>query len=105
MYASISTVRGAVPAMAEIGRMTGEAMEGWLRDYDGYRGLIVLTSEAGELAHVITLWETREAEQACRATRAEMRDKLAATVGMEVVGMEPYDMPVFEIIPEDDPAD
>jgi heme-degrading monooxygenase HmoA len=90
--------------MAEIGRMAGEAMEGWLREYDGYRGLFVLTSEEGEQAHVITLWATREAEQASRATRASLRDKLAATAGMEVVGMEPYDLPVCEIIPEDDPA-
>jgi heme-degrading monooxygenase HmoA len=100
----MSTVRGAVPQMAEIGRMAGEAMEGWLREYEGYRGLLVLTTEEGEQAHVITLWETREAEQASRATRASLRDKLAATAGMEVVGMEPYDMPVCEIIPEDDPA-
>jgi hypothetical protein len=100
----MSTVRGAVPQMAEIGRMAGEAMESWLREYDGYRGLIVLTAEAGETAHVITLWDTREAERSSRAVRASLRDKLAATAGMEVVGMEPYDMPVCEIIPEDDPA-
>lgn len=90
--------------MAEIGRMTGEAMEGWLRDYEGYRGLILLTDEGGQQAHVITLWDTREAEQESRAVRAEMRDKLAATVGMEVAGMEPFDVPVCEIIPQDDPA-
>jgi hypothetical protein len=90
--------------MAEVGRMAGEAMEGWLRAYEGYRGLIVLTAESGEMAHVITLWSTREAEQESRRTRLEMRDKLAATVGMEVVGMEPYDLPVCEIIPEDDPS-
>ena len=100
----MSTVRGAVPAMAEVGRLAGEAMEGWLRAYDGFRGVIVLTNEDGQQAHVITLWDTREAERATRTTRAELRDKLAATVGMEVVGMEPYDMPVCEIIPENDPA-
>jgi hypothetical protein len=99
----MSTVRGAVPAMAEIGRMTGEAMEGWLRDYDGYRGLILLTDEDGQQAHVITLWDTREAERESRAMRLAMRDRLAATVGMEVVGMEPFDVPVCEIIREDDP--
>ena len=90
--------------MADVGRMAGEAMGSWLRAYDGYRGLIVLTTESGETAHVITLWSTREAERASRTTRLQMRDKLAATVGMEVVGMEPYDMPVCEIIPENDPA-
>ena len=97
-------MRGAVQDMAEIGRMAGEAMEGWLRDYDGYRGLIILTSQSGETAHVITLWETREAEQSSRTTRAALRDRLAATAGMEVVSMEPYDLPVIEIIPENDPA-
>jgi heme-degrading monooxygenase HmoA len=89
--------------MAEIGRMAGEAMEGWLRDYDGYRGLILLTDEGGQQAHVITLWDTREAERESRTMRAAMRDRLAATVGMEVVGMEPFDVPVCEIIREDDP--
>ena len=100
----MSTVRGAVPQMADIGRMAGEAMEGWLRDYDGYRGLILLTSEDAAQAHVITLWDSREAERSSRTTRAALRDRLAATAGMEVVGMEAYDLPVFEIIPENDPT-
>lgn len=99
----MSTVRGAVTAMADVGRMTGEAMEAWLRDLDGYRGLILLTDEPGQQAHVITLWDTREAEQASRVVRAAIRDKLAATVGMEVTGMEPFDVPVCEIILQNDP--
>jgi heme-degrading monooxygenase HmoA len=95
----MSTVTGPQPGMAEIARIAGEAMEGWLRDYDGYRGLIILTDEGGERARVITFWETAEAEEQARASRGAMRDKITATVGMVVEGMEIYEVPIFEVAP------
>jgi|SRR5829696_155356 len=98
----MSTVVGRTPDMADVARMAGEAMEGWLRDYEGYRGLIVFTDEHGERARVITLWETPEAEERARASRGAMRDSMAATTGMTVQGMEIYEVPVFAV--QDAPA-
>jgi heme-degrading monooxygenase HmoA len=98
VVASVSIVVGAAPDMAEVGRMAGEAIESWLRAYDGFRGLIVLTDEDGERARIITLWESPAAEEASRAARSAMRDKLVATAGMEVVGMELYDVPVLDVL-------
>lgn len=95
----MSTLTGRIADMAEVARMAGDAMERWLRDYDGYRGLIMLTDEAGGRARIITLWETAEAEQRARASRSEMRDRLTATAGMAVEGMETYEVPVFEVLP------
>jgi hypothetical protein len=100
----MSIVRGAAPDMAEIGRMAGDATESWLRAYDGYRGVIVLTDEPGEQARIITLWDTAAAEQQSRAGRAALRDKIIATAGMEVVGMELYDVPVFEVVGGEPPG-
>jgi heme-degrading monooxygenase HmoA len=103
MIASMSTVTGPALGMAEIARMASEAIEGWLRQYEGYRGLIVLTDEHGERARVITLWESAEAEERARASRGAMRDQTAAMVGMVVEGMELYEVPVLEIpTPADD---
>jgi hypothetical protein len=96
----MSTLVGRTPEMAEVARMASEAMEGWLRDYEGYRGLIIFTDEKGERARVMTLWETAEAEERARASRGAMRDSLAATTGMTVQGMEIYDVPVFAVLGE-----
>jgi hypothetical protein len=97
----MSTVVGPAEGMAEIGRMAGDAMEGWLRDYDGYLGLVVMTDEGGERAHVITFWDSPGAEQRSRPGRTGMRDRLAETVGMHVEGMQVYDVPVLHLLPED----
>ena len=98
----MSTVRGEVPDMAAVARMTSEAMEGWLRDLEGYRGLIMLIDEPGGCARIITLWSSREAEQRGRATRSAMRDRLTATAGMTFESMETYDVPVLQMLPARD---
>jgi hypothetical protein len=84
--------------MAEAGRLAADAVRTWLRVYDGFRGLVVLTDEGGERARIITFWDSPEAEQKARSGRGSMRDKLVGTVGMEVVGMELYEVPVLDLI-------
>ena len=58
----------------------------------------MLTDEAGERSRVITLWETAEDELRARESRGAMRDRVAATVGMSVVGMDVCDVPVLELV-------
>jgi heme-degrading monooxygenase HmoA len=84
--------------MAEAGRLAADAVRSWLRVYEGFRGLVVLTDEDGEKARIITFWDTPEAEERARAGRGAMRDKLVGTVGMEVVGMEVYEVPVLDLV-------
>jgi hypothetical protein len=101
MIASLTTVTGPEPAMAEIARMTGEAIEDWLREYEGYRGMIMLTDADGERARVITFWDSAEAEEKSRVSRTAMRDQTVATIGLNLEGTERYEVPVFEILPAD----
>jgi heme-degrading monooxygenase HmoA len=97
VIASVATLKGSVPGMAEVARMAGEQIEGWLRDFEGYRGVLVLTDEAGDQAMMITFWETAEAEVRARAPRGAMRDQVAATAGMTVEGMRVYEVPVADV--------
>ena len=60
--------------------------------------VLVLTDEAGERSRVITLWETAEDELRARESRGAMRDRVAATVGMTVVGMDVCGVPVLELV-------
>ncbi|MGE5689995.1 MAG: hypothetical protein ACM33B_05515 [Pseudomonadota bacterium] len=93
----MATIVGPVPGLAEIARMAADSIEGWLREYPGYRGLVVLTDQDHERSRVITFWETAEDEARARESRAAMRDSVAATVGMNVVEIEVCDVPVLEL--------
>lgn len=98
MVAAMSLVTGPAPEMANIALMAQEAIEGWLRGYDGYRGLIVFTDQDGARARIITLWENAESEERSRDGRGAMREKVAETAGMTVEAMEVYDVPVYEFV-------
>jgi heme-degrading monooxygenase HmoA len=103
MVAAVATITGPSPGMAEIARMAAKEMEDWLREYEGYRGLIVLVSQDAGRSQVISLWETPAAETRARASRAAMRDHVAAAAGMSVEEMIVYDVPVLDIVPDDSP--
>lgn len=98
MVAAMATIVGHAPGMERIARIATDEIAGWLREYPGYRGLLVLTDEEGERSRVITLWATAEDELRARGSRGAMRDRVAATVGMQVVAMEVCDVPVLELV-------
>jgi hypothetical protein len=102
MVAAMSIVTGPALGMGDYARMAREAIEGWLRGYDGYRGVIVFTDEDGQRARIITLWDTPEAELSSRHGRTAMRDQVVAAAGMVVESVELYEVPVCEVLPERD---
>ena len=97
MVAAMATISGPATGLADMARMASESVEGWLRGYEGYRGLIVLTDEGGHRSQVITLWETTEAEAEARAARGAMRDQIAAMAGMAANDFAVYEVAVFEL--------
>ncbi len=94
----MATVTGRAEDMAGLARMAKERLEEWLREYEGYRGLIVFTDEANGRARVVTLWETPEAELRARQSRGAMRDQVALAAGMTVEGMELYEVPALDVL-------
>ena len=97
----MSTLEGPASDIADVSRMAGQDIESWLRGYDGYRGLIVLTDEGVPRSRVITFWETPEDEARARESRGAMRDMVASAIGMSVVAFEVYDVPVCEVLAGD----
>ena len=93
----MATIEGPAKELAEIARMAGEGIEGWLRGYEGYRGMVVMTDEEAGRSQVMTFWESPEAELQARAGRAAMRDQIAAMAGMDVVHFGVYDVAVLEL--------
>jgi len=89
---------GRAEDLAGLARIAKETMEDWLREYDGYCGLIVFTDEPNGRARVVTLWKTPEYELRARQSRAAMRDQVALAAGMTVEGMEVFDVPALEVL-------
>jgi hypothetical protein len=92
----MATLTGPATDLAAISRMASEAVAGWLRDYEGYRGLLIFTDEGAQTSRVVTLWETAEAEEKARASRGAMRDQIAAQAGMELLEFGVWEVAVFE---------
>jgi hypothetical protein len=96
----MATLTGGADDLAGLAKAAQETMEGWLREYDGYRGLIVFTDEENGRSRVVTLWDTPQDELRARQSRGAMRDQVAVMTGMTVEGMEVYDVPALEVIPD-----
>ena len=90
MHVSMSKFRGEMDDLPGTARMASEAMLSWLRQIDGYRGLLALVDEPSATAYFVTFWESVEAVERSRTSRSSMRDQLAATAGAEVIGVEEF---------------
>ncbi len=92
MYASMTTTRGTIEDLPEIAAMVGETMVAWLREIEGFGGLLMLSNEERGTTHVIALWESEELAERHREARMRFRDKITATVGVEVLETVPYEV-------------
>jgi heme-degrading monooxygenase HmoA len=92
MFASMSTFNTNGVDLADAARIVGESMEGWLRGFDGYAGLLILTNEEQGLARVMTFWESREAVEASERGRTNVRQAMAERLGVELVSVEAYEV-------------
>jgi hypothetical protein len=86
----MSKFKGEIEDLHGTALMASEVMLDWLRQIDGYRGLLALVDEASGSACFVTFWENEEAVVKTRVSRSTLRDQMAATAGAEVVGSEEF---------------
>ena len=91
MHASLTTTLGQSGAdQLDLAVMVGETMLGWLRDTEGFEGLLMLSDEESGTTHVITFWESAEVAEKSRISRLQLRDRITETVSVEVQETRPY---------------
>ena len=93
MYASLTTTKGSVDGLREVAAMAGETMVMWLREIDGFEGLLMLTDETTGTARAISFWRDREVAERHREARMQLRDRITQTVDVEVQETVYYDVP------------
>jgi hypothetical protein len=97
MVAGIATFEGSRTGPADSARLVEKDLVPWLRDYEGFRGVLVLVGE--EKHRVITLWDTEQDEASTRPARLAMHDSVSAAVGVSLVDYEVCDVAVFNVGP------
>jgi hypothetical protein len=97
MYATMTTTHGSNEDMAMVAAITGEAMLTWLREIEGFLGLIMLTQDATGTTQAIAFWESEEVAERHRVARMRLRDRVTATVDVEVQETVPYDVSFAEL--------
>jgi hypothetical protein len=95
MFASLTTVRGGGADVGETARMAADSMLEWLRQFDGYAGLLVFADPTSGTARIMTLWESREAAERSAQGRAQVRESMVAAAGVELESVELYEV-VFD---------
>jgi hypothetical protein len=96
MIAAMATFEGTPAAPSDSAQLVEKDLVPWLREYDGFRGVLVLIGE--EKHGVITLWDTPQDETRSRPARLAMHESVSAAVGMSLVDYEVYDLPVLDVV-------
>lgn len=90
MFANVTEVRGRVADFDATAAMAGESLLSWLRQFEGYKGFIVLSDEEGGAARFMTFWEDRHALEKSAHGRAQVREQLAKTAGVDIESARAY---------------
>lgn len=98
MFASLTTVRGGDANVGQTARMAAESMVEWLRQFDGYQGLLVFADPGSGSARIMTLWDTRESAERSARGRQQVRESMVGAAGVELESVE-----LYELVLEDRP--
>ena len=68
--------------------IVGEEMHRWLRDLDGFEGMLVVSRQGTTLG--LTFWESPEIADRYRALRDEFRVRMIGVAGVEIEEVVDY---------------
>jgi heme-degrading monooxygenase HmoA len=92
MHVTVTRTKGSPDQSLEIATIAGEEMLPWLREIDGFDGLLMLTNEEAATTLVMTFWENREVAERHRAARTEFRERVTATVNVNIEETSDYEV-------------
>ena len=97
MYVTVTRTKDFLGQPIEIATIAGEEMLRWLRPIDGFEGLLMLSNEADGTTLVLSFWESREVAEEHLEARMRLRDRVTATVNVEVQETTNYEVTFAEL--------
>ena len=70
--------------------IVGEEMHRWLRDMEGFEGMLVVSRDGTTLG--LTFWESSEIAERYRTTRDEFRDRMIGVAGVDIEDVSDYQL-------------
>ena len=92
MYATLTTTKGDTENMLETAAVVGEALHRWLGEIDGFKGMVMFCNEETGTTQLLSLWESREVADRHERARLQFRDRISATVDVEVQDTVGYEV-------------
>ena len=93
MFVTVTTTRAESPdEPIETATIAGEEMLPWLRQIDGFEGLMMLSNADEGTTLVLSFWESREVAEEHRAARMRFRDRVTTAVGVRVEDTTDYEL-------------
>ena len=99
MYVAVTRTKGPAGQPLEVATMAGEEMLPWLRDIEGFDGLLMLSNEDDATTLVLTFWRDREVAERHRAARARLREGVTAAVQVSVEETTGYEVTFAHVGP------
>lgn len=97
VHATVTTTTAPADLPLDVATMSGEEMLPWLREIEGFHGLVMLTNETDKTTLVVTFWESREVAEQHSAARARFRERITETVDVRVEGATDYAVTFAEL--------
>ena len=99
VHATVTTATVPPDLPLDVATMSGEEMLPWLREIEGFHGLVMLTNETDKTTLVVTFWESREVAERHSAARARFRKRITETVDARVEAATDYAVTFAELDP------
>ena len=96
MYVTMNRVRTSSEPVEGAG-IVGEGIEEWLRDVEGFEGMLMLSREG--LSVGLTFWESREIADRYRQLRMEFLDRVLSVAGVELEESLDFDVTFAHLSP------
>ncbi|MBA2295318.1 MAG: hypothetical protein H0W16_09310 [Actinobacteria bacterium] len=99
MYVSVTRTKDPLDQSIELATIAGEEMVPWLRQIDGFEGLLMLSNETEGATLVLSFWESREVAEAHRVARMQFRDRITSALSVEVVETTGFEVSFAQLGP------
>jgi heme-degrading monooxygenase HmoA len=85
VHVTVTRTKTSPDQPIEIATIAGEEMLPWLREIEGFEGLLMLSSQEEGTTLALSFWESREVADRHRLARMQFRDRVTSAVNVEVV--------------------
>ena len=96
MYVTMNRARTAGEPIEAAG-MVGEGLEEWLRDVEGFEGMLMLSREGTSIG--LTFWESREVAEKYRPLRMQFLERVLSAVGVELEESTDFELTFARLSP------